>query len=330
MSKDVILRSRIRLARNIVDYPFAPALDEACRKEIIEKTENVLIQEGFSKITCENNLLFLSKLSEKNLISREFVKDNDKRALFIESTTDVYIMVCEEDHLRIQAFEDGLNLTCAFEKAISTQQSLSAKIKFAFNNKLGYLTHCPTNLGTAMRASVMMFLPALTASNRMVELKPLLEKSGITIRGIYGEGSDAKACIYQISNSRSLGITERDIISKINAIANKLADDELLTRKKFYENDEDKLKDKILRAVGTLKYSYLLSSAEFFDCYTYARLGISLGIVKEINLASLDELLYEAMPAHILSVDKRAADDTELRDKLRSEIVKQKLWEEKT
>ena len=326
IKNDVILRSRIRLARNIIDYPFAPVLDDACRREIIEKAENVLLPEGFSKISCENNLIFLSKLSEKNLISREFAKDKDRRALL--SKDSVYIMVCEEDHLRIQAFEDGLNLNSAFKKAISVEQKLSSNIKFAFKKDLGYLTHCPTNLGTAMRASVMMFLPALTISNRMGELKTILEKAGITIRGIYGEGSEAKACIYQISNSRSLGVSEDDIIAKINATAIKLEEDEITTRNMLLESNENTLKDRILRSVGTLKYSYLLSSSEFFDCYMYYRLGISLGITQETDLLSLDTLLCEAMPAHILSIEPRAAEDAELRDKIRAKIVKQKLQEE--
>lgn len=322
----VVLRSRVRLARNIVDYPFSPVLDEACRKEIIGKVGIALEGLGFAKTDCENNRLLVSKLSEEHKVSREFATEKELHALYSNVNDGIYIMVCEEDHLRLQAFSSGLDLLGTGEKLLQIEKAISKKIKFAFDNKLGYLTHCPTNLGTAMRASVMMFLPALTISNHMGALKSQLEKIGVTIRGIYGEGSAADAYIYQISNSLSLGNSETDILTKIETVASRIAADETETRLVVFKSNSDKLTDKIMRSLGTLKYAHLISGAEFFDCYAYTRLGISLGVLN-LDLTEFDKLLYEAMPAHLFEKNNGTADNTILRDRVRAEVIRKKLQE---
>ena len=200
---------------------------------------------------------------------------------------------------------------------------LSEKISFAFNGELGYLTRCPTNLGTAMRASVMMFLPALTMLNRMGEIKTELEKIGITIRGMYGEGSAADAYLYQISNRLSLGLTEEDILRKTETIAKKIAEDERNARASLFENNKDKLTDKIMRSLGILKFAHILSSKEFLDSYAYVRLGIALGLIERID--NIDSLLYEAMPAHIMKMYGEAANKPNERDKFRAKLVNKLL-----
>ncbi|MBR5011064.1 MAG: ATP--guanido phosphotransferase, partial [Clostridia bacterium] len=267
MKNDVILKSRVRIARNIKDYPFPPILNEACRKEIIEKSCSASTELGYEIIKEINDLVFAMALSEENLISREFAKEKEPHALLKKENT--YIMVCEEDHLRIQSFSDGLNLKEAGENAINCERMLNDKIKFAFDNNLGYLTRCPTNLGTAMRASVMMFLPALTLSHRMADVKTQLEKIGMTIRGMYGEGSSAEAYMYQISNRLSLGQTEEEILAKTETIASRLADDERNARKILFSENTDSLTDKIMRCLGILKYAHILQSKEFLDCYAF-------------------------------------------------------------
>jgi len=324
-SPEVILSSRVRLARNIIDYPFAPVLNDVCRKEIIEKTSSILLKNGFSAFENLEIPVQAHALSEEHRISREFAKSKETRALFIHPSKDIYVMVCEEDHLRIQAFESGLSLLKAGEKALETDQLLQKDIRFAFDKEYGYLTHCPTNLGTAMRASVMMFLPALTMANRMGEVKSQLEKIGVTIRGLYGEGSAAEAYMYQISNSLSLGLSENDLLHKIDTVARRIADDELQTRDAVFRANTDALTDKIFRSMGILKYATMISGKEFLDCFAYIRLGISLGLIKEIAIAELDTLLHKAMPAHILVRNPDAANNTVLRDKLRAQIIQETI-----
>ena len=324
MKNDVILRSRVRIARNIKDYPFPPVLNDACRKEIIEKVSLASLDAGFKNNENIVNPIYAHTLFEKNLISREFAAEKEKHALFENLDKSTYIMVCEEDHLRIQSFGDGLNLEETGKNALECEKALSEKLMFAFNDELGYLTRCPTNLGTAMRASVMMFLPALTVLSRMGDVKSQLEKIGMTIRGMYGEGSAADAYIYQVSNRLSLGIGEDDILRKTETIAKRLADDERSARITLFEANKDKITDKILRAEGILKYAHIISSKEFLDCYAYVRLGISLGIITDIAVEKLDELLHEAMPAHIITNDTTAQESSK-RDIVRAKIVKTKL-----
>lgn len=328
ISPSVILKSRIRLARNIIDYPFSPVLNDACRKEIIEKVNNALADKNYKRLDASTDSIPYLILSEENKISREFAGGKERRSLFYREDEAIYIMVCEEDHLRLQAFSDGFDLRGAYERIRKSEKMLGEHINFAFDSNLGYLTHCPTNLGTAMRASVMMFLPGLTLGKRMGDLKSQLEKIGVTIRGIYGEGSSADAFIYQISNSLSLGISEEDIINKIQTIAERIANDELETRKSLFNINTDKLTDKVMRSLGILSYSHLLSSAEFLECYAYTRLGICLGLIDNIVFEKLDKLLHLAMPAHIVSKCADSATDSILRDKLRASTVKESFKEE--
>ncbi len=321
-SPEVILRSRVRLARNIVDYPFPPVLDDVCRREIIEKVSAILTKNNFSTCTDLADSVHAHALAEEHLISREFANSKETRALFLNAARDISVMVCEEDHLRIQAFASGLSLTDAKKMALDTERMLDAQIRFAYDNDLGYRTHCPTNLGTAMRASVMMFLPALTLAKRMGDLKGQLEKIGITIRGLYGEGSSADAFIYQISNSLSLGLSESDIVHKVETVALRIAEDEIEARKNIFASNKDSLTDKIFRSLGILEYAHMLSGKEFLDCYAYIRLGISLELIQTIDYTKLDALLQAAMPAHILLQDQNAANDTALRDRLRAQTVR--------
>ncbi len=320
MDNSVILRSRVRIARNIKDYPFPPALNDICRKEIIEKVASSALPLGFVEDKGIEKSIYAHTLFEENLISHEFATEKERHSLFKNDTTQTYIMVCEEDHLRIQSFFDGLNIDAAAKNAIECERFLGERINFAFNSELGYLTRCPTNLGTAMRASVMIFLPAITLLGRIGELKTELEKVGITIRGMYGEGSAADAYIYQISNRLSLGYSEDDIIRKTKAIANRIENEEIEARTSLLKSNKDKLIDKVSRALGTLKYAHIISSKEFLECFAYVRLGMALGIIAPIP--EFDSLLHNAMPAHILNVNGEKANSENTRDILRARIIK--------
>ena len=202
--------------------------------------------------------------------------------------------------MRIQAIKAGFELEKAYKEASEAEALLDEKLNFAFDEKLGYLTHCPTNLGTAMRASVMMFLPALTMTSRITAIENQLSKLGRTVRGSDGEGSGAKGCLYQISNRAGLGLSEEEIISNLKNAAKSIASAEREVREKLNEQRGDALKDKIMRSVGVLNYAYMISSEELFELYADVRLGASLGMVEK-DPAQIDTMLFENLPCHIKS-----------------------------
>ncbi|MBR3894707.1 MAG: hypothetical protein IKJ35_06115 [Clostridia bacterium] len=210
---DTVISTRVRLARNINGYPFASRLDVAKANEIIEKVSVPLEASGFRKIHFSDlSPVMATSYVERHYVSPEFATKEAPHALFLQETAGLAVMVCEEDHLRIQSILPGLALEDAYLNASRTEKRLDEDFDFAYSDTLGYLTHCPTNLGTGMRASVMMFLPALTRGGYMDSLANQLSKLGFTMRGLFGEGSGSAGCIYQISNQITLGITEEDTL----------------------------------------------------------------------------------------------------------------------
>lgn len=319
---DVVLTSRIRLARNIADYPFAQKCDPTSAKEIIEKIEFAL-GDGFLKIDFESiDDIKAGAMVENHTISPDFAASKLPRALFYDHENNVKIMACEEDHIRLQAISKGLDLNEAYKIACCIDDRLSSALNIAFDERLGYLTHCPTNLGCAMRASVMMFLPALTAQKKMRALISQLSKLGLTIRGIYGEGSDALGCLYQVSNQESLGISEEAIISKLNEIAVQIIKLERDARNEIYNASPDVYTDRSLRSLGVIKYSHILNSAEFMRCYSDIRMGISLGIIKDIDYDIIDRAFTEMMPNTLMEHSGKKMNDHE-RDLARARRIKE-------
>lgn len=297
--QDVFVSSRVRLARNLSDYPFEPYLVPAAAEEIIEKVRDALTGEGYTEASLENNR---AVLFEDHAISREFAKKKTPCALLENREESVNLMVCEEDHVRIQSIMPGLQLKEAYEAALSAECKLDEKLSFAFDEKLGYLTHCPTNLGTGMRASLMMFLPALSMTGKIKNLEYNLSKLGITIRGSEGEGSSAKGSLYQISNSVTMGATEEEIIANLSEAAESVAVAEREMRKRLAAENEDSLRDRIMRAYGTAKYAYMISTEELFRLYSDVRLGAVLGYV-DLPCHVIDKAIFENTPA---KTEKRA------------------------
>ena len=321
---DVVLSSRVRLARNIKDYPFAPMLDETGAREIIEKTTHAL--DDYTVIDMlEKSPLERQSFVEKHIISPAFATSGAPHVLLLNKDKTNAVMVCEEDHLRIQSIQSGLALKEAYVSACEIDDRIDAEVSYAYSDKLGYLTHCPTNLGTGMRASVMMFLPALTQTRMLNNYASQLEKLGLTLRGMYGEGSQASAYIYQISNSITMGITEEETISKLESVVNQLIASERKTREKLSLNDHDRLCDKLMRASGILRSAYMISSKEFLKLFADLKLGVHLGFITDVDESILSELLVGAMPATLmLEAERTDIDDTE-RDKLRASYIKGKL-----
>lgn len=320
---DTVISSRVRLARNINGYPFASRLDAAGANEIIEKVSAPLESAGFRKINfADLSPIMTTSYVERHYVSPEFANQESPHALLLQEQIGVAVMVCEEDHLRIQSILPGLALEEAYKNAQQTEKRLDEDFDFAYNEELGYLTHCPTNLGTGMRASVMMFLPALTRGGYMDSLASQLSKIGLTVRGLFGEGSGAAGSMYQISNQITLGITEEETLKKLKEAVRQISEKEQAARKSITGETLDRLTDKILRAVGTLKHAYMISSAEFIKLFSLVRFGISLGLVSDISYEQLGTLLVEAMPATLTLSSESTPRSETARDKLRAQKIK--------
>ena len=297
--KDVCVSTRVRLARNLKDYPFKARLNDEKAKEIIDKLFNIYKDNQNYTLTTMQDIgrIDAESLAERHYISRDFAKSALPRLLVRDEARDISIMVVEEDHLRIQCIKNGFALEEAFKQTLEEERILDKSLDFAYSEKLGYLTHCPTNLGTAMRISVMMHLPALTMAGRMEALTQQLQKLGIAVRGLYGEGSRADAALYQISNQVTMGITEEETLKKMKEIIGQISDTERSMRASYDEETTEKLLDRAQRADGILRTARLISSSEFLSLYNAARLGCMIGNTTALTPEILDRLLFAVMPA---------------------------------
>lgn len=321
-SNNYILSSRIRLARNLKGINFPHKLDESNAIEVIDKISESLVgyDQEFEKIMLgtqsdiENNILL-----EKHLISKDLIKASSKGACFINKDQTISIMVNEEDHLRMQFFNSGYDLTEAFNEAMKLDDYIENKIDYAFSEKIGYLTTCPTNLGTGMRASVMMHLPALSMTDQISKAYKALTQVGMTIRGLYGEGSKTEGNIYQISNQITLGISEQDILNNLYAIVQELIDKESNVRKSLFKDFEIEIKDKIFRSIGILSNCYSITSKEALEYLSYIRFGVEQGILR--GDICINELLIGCQPA---SLQKRINNkmDVRIRDFERAKFLR--------
>ena len=316
----IVLATRVRLARNLADYPFTARLTATGATEIIEKVKEALTEYGsvnFSALSPTEAHSYV----ERHYVSPAFTDRKLPRALFSGEGERVQIMVCEEDHLRIQSFVAGFDPQSTFSAACKADGLLCAKLNIAYDEELGYLTQCPTNLGNAMRISAMMFLPALSIQGRINGLAPSLNKLGMTVRGMYGEGTRSDGYVYQISNSGSLGISESDIIKNFTEVIDRVAELEEKARAVLLEADKDRLTDRVCRSLGILKSAYMLSSDELMQRIADVRLGSALGLLETVENSKLTELTVAAQPA-TMSLTAEGLDDGNARDKARAALVK--------
>lgn len=320
---DTVISSRVRLARNIKGYPFPSRLDANGANEIIEKISASLESTGFRRINFSDiSPIMATSYVERHYVSPEFATMETPHTLLLQESGGLAVMVCEEDHLRMQSILPGLSLDEAYKNVSSVEKRLDADFDFAYSDTLGYLTHCPTNLGTGMRASVMMFLPALTRGGYIASLAGQLAKLGFSMRGLFGEGSGSAGCMYQISNQITLGITESETLNKLTEAVRQISESEMQVRKSIEEDALERLTDKIMRSVGILKYAYMISTEEFIKLFCDVRLGISLGLVGDISYEQLGTLLVEAMPATLTLSSESTPKGEMARDKLRATRIK--------
>lgn len=319
---DVVISSRVRLARNIKNIPFPERCTPAQQAEINKLTASAA-GGGFDCVDMDDlATIDILALAERNIISRDFAGRCKGKELLISKTEPVSIMVGEEDHIRISSIVPGLDLLKAYENADNTDSRLESMLDYAYDTELGYLTACPTNLGTGMRASVMMHLPALYESGAMGRIAASLSKIGLTIRGCYGEGSEAAGAMFQLSNQITLGLDEKGAIDNLINIAKRFVIQEREAREKLRSSVNTE--DKIFRSLGLLKCARKLSTAEFMNLISYVRLGVALNLIDDITLPNINSIIIKAQPANIV---KQAAKElnVEERDIERAALVRKAL-----
>lgn len=329
-NEPVVISSRIRLARNIKNVPFPNKLDEEQGKDLVKKVEDAFyispeIEDKFKTIYLwQNEHTRNNTYLEEHLISEKLVNNSKQAAFILNKNETVSIMINEEDHLRLQSITGGFNLEETLDYANKIDDLLEERLEYAFDEKLGYLTACPTNLGTALRASVMVHLPALTANKEIVGLLNALTQVGMTIRGLYGEGSSGEGNIYQISNQVTLGLKEEEILRNLTGVVNQIIDREKLARERILAKNKYVVEDKIYRSLGVLKSAVILSSKEALNLLSNVRLGVELGIINDVDTRTLNKLLVEIQPATLQKIFESKLSEKE-RDLNRAKLIKGKL-----
>ncbi|GAB4074389.1 protein arginine kinase [Barrientosiimonas marina] len=328
---DIILSTRIRLARNFAQYTFPIMADEDDLTHISDfiqrEYENQSFQDyhDFAFMPIEDlSSTERRVLVEKHLISPHLAKQNQASAVLISKNEQVSIMVNEEDHLRIQLYSPGFQLNHVLTKVSELDDWLEEKIDYAYDEKHGYLTGCPTNVGTGMRASVMMHLPALSLTNQLNRMVPAINQLGLVIRGIYGEGSETTGNIFQISNQITLGKSEEDIVADLQSVVSELIEHERKARHYTMKESGTQLEDQIYRSYGILAYSRIIESKEAAQCLSDTRLGIDLGIIENVSRTILNELMILTQPGFLQQYAEKNLTPSE-RDVLRASLIRERI-----
>lgn len=326
---DVILSSRVRLARNFKKYPFPHKTTPEQQHQIIEETKNALfsgnqkMSETFSYIDFANlDAVEKVVLVEKHVVSKELVESNRKSGLLLSRDERISIMINEEDHLRIQCLSTGMQLSETWEVCSNLDDLLSEAIDFSWDENIGYLTSCPTNIGTAIRASVMMHLPALTMTGYIKPVLEALGKLGMAVRGMYGENTEASGNMFQLSNQITLGKSEEDILLSIKNITLQIIEQERSLRQHLLNESKYQLEDRIFRSFGILKNSRIISTDECLRRLSDIRLGVDIGIIEDISIESINELMLQVQPGN-LQKNKGRILKTNERDIVRAELVRE-------
>ena len=320
---DVVISTRVRLARNLPRMPFPSCMNTEQKRQAAEAIQNAL-PEGIFRIVDMHALPHITALSlvERHLISPEFSKGEEGSVLCLSEDEGVSLMINEEDHLRIQVMQAGLDLDQAYQTADELDTALDSRLHFAFDDRLGYLTQCPTNLGTGMRASLMLHLPALQEGGAIQQLANTVSKLGLTIRGLYGEGSKPEGAIYQLSNQVTLGISESAAIENLKGIASQIIREERAGREELCRNPH--FEDRIWRSLGILRTARLLRGDEFMSLISNLRVGVSLNMIEGIPLDLISGLIGDAQPATIMAASGKEMEPAE-RDAARAALVRARL-----
>ena len=326
---DVVVSTRIRLARNLAQFPFNTRADDAARGQIVRQVRDCLGDLPVAKVLHFVDVPSLDEISrqflvERQLISRELAEGDGPRGVAFSQAEDASIMVNEEDHLRLQVLRSGLALNECWEEIDRMDDALEEELTFAFHEKYGYLTACPTNVGTGIRVSVMLHLPALVQTREIQKVFHSLQKINLAVRGLYGEGSQALGDFYQISNQYTLGLSETQVIDKVRSVIPRLLDYERRARKAMLEEKKEQLHDHIARASGILRSAQTISSEETMHLLSSVRLGVNLKLIDDVEISTLNELFILTQPAHLQKLKKVKLDSAD-RNKARAALLRNRL-----
>lgn len=328
---DVVISSRVRLARNLNDYPFSAKLSPEKALELVERvkaaTQIIETQASKKYYGCSADILGDTEktaMVERHIISPLLVAKEQSTGLILSEDERISIMINEEDHLRIQSITGGMNIGAAFLEANKIDDITSGIFDFAFHEKYGYLTSCPTNAGTGLRASYMMFLPGLTVAGKIIKLAEELGQYGIALRGTYGEASKSVGSLYQISNQKTLGSTEKEIMDALDRIVEQVMKQERRQREYILTNNYDEFEDKVFRSYGVLKYAKQLSSTDAMTLLAQLKLGMDMNLINLGENYNIHELMMEIQPGNLqCQLDKNVGSIQ--RDKYRADYIRMKL-----
>jgi len=328
---DIVISSRIRLARNLKGIPFPQQLGEEDASAVKKMVKNAVAAEvikdfptvDFTSLT-ELDMMQKQILVEKHLISPNLLEHARYGAVALDQDEAVSIMVNEEDHLRIQCLLPALQLNEAWRTADKVDNGLEKTLDYAFDENFGYVTACPTNVGTGMRASVMLHLPGLVTTKRAGKFFSALSQVGLVVRGLYGEGTEALGNLFQISNQISMGRTEEEIINNLSGITQKIVDQERETRQLLKDELGISLEDRVWRAYGTLRYARVMSAEKALSLLSQVRLGIDLGLIDGLDPRILTELMVMLQPGCLQRIMALEMDE-DMRDIYRARLLRERI-----
>ncbi len=326
---DIVISSRIRLARNLEGIPFPHWADKKQNEKAEEIIQGALSKIDFLKNTTvfkmgELDSIDKQLLVERHLMSHEHAQKSNHKAVVIDGDEILSIMINEEDHIRCQVMQSGLNLFEAWNFINKIDDSLSQELSIAFLADWGYLTACPTNTGTGMRGSVMLHLPALVITRQINRVLAAIAKLSFTTRGLYGEGTQATGNFFQVSNQVALGHSEEEIIGNINGIIRQIIEQENQAREFLLSQNRSVLEDRVYRSLGILKNAHIITSQETIELLSIVRLGSDLKMVKDIDRRTINELFIITQPAHLQKIENKKLSSQE-RDVKRAELIRNKL-----
>jgi len=326
---DIVISSRVRLARNLEKYPFTARASKASQSEVLRLAKESLGQSA----TLKRSLIFEIKdldeidrqfLVERHLVSREQIVHAEHKAVAIGQGEVISVMINEEDHLRLQVMQSGLNLQDAWSLIDTLDDELSETLPYAYSSDWGYLTSCPTNTGTGLRASVMAHLPSLVLTKQINKVLHTITRLGLTARGLYGEGTEASGNFFQISNQVALGRSEEELIENIERILKEVIHQEQTGRESLMANNRVQLEDRIWRAFGLLRHAKTVSSSEALDLLSAVRLGVDLGLMNGLDRKIVNEMFIFSQPAHLQKLEGKALSAKE-RDTKRAQLIRSRL-----
>lgn len=328
---DIVISSRVRIARNLEGFPFTHNLNENQAQEIIKQAHEGILTanntfKGDFKLIPMKDMDEINRLSyvEKHLISPELARNIKKGNVIINNEETISIMLNEEDHIRIQCMLPGLQLDEAWDTANKIDDLIEERVNYAFDEELGYLTSCPTNLGTGVRASVMLHLPALSLTGYIQGILRAAGQIGLAVRGIYGEGSEFLGNLYQISNQVTLGVSEEEIVGNLNAVTLQIIDKERIARENLLNMKKDELEDKVFRSYGILKNARIITANEAMKLISDVKLGVNLKLIDDLSTEKLNCIMTMIQPGFLQKHYKVSMDGSN-RDIKRAELIRENL-----